>query len=116
MSVNIQKKVYKGMPVQVDIIKDGTLLATVEHVFTYEGEVFPLEVWNLSENKYGFYVLKEGRIIIKFFLINNIMYYQKNFPIINVILTAEDIDDALKICDEIFCDNNFSLILKCNLI
>ena len=55
MSVNIQKKVYKGMPVQVDIIKDGTLLATVEHVFTYEGEVFPLEVWNLSENKYGFY-------------------------------------------------------------
>lgn len=55
MSVNIQKKVYKGMPVQVDIIKDGTLLATVEHVFTYEGEVFPLEVWNLSENKYDFY-------------------------------------------------------------
>ena len=41
--------------VQVDIIKDGTLLATVEHVFTYEGEVFPLEVWNLSENKYDFY-------------------------------------------------------------
>ena len=55
MSVNIQKKVYKGMPVQVDIIKDGTLLATVEHVFTYEGEVFPLEAWNLSENKYLFY-------------------------------------------------------------
>lgn len=55
MSINIQKKVYKGMPVQVDIIKDGTLLATVEHVFTYEGEVFPLEVWNLSENKYDFY-------------------------------------------------------------
>ena len=70
----------------------------------------------IVENKCGFYVLKEGRIIIKFFLINNIMYYQKNFPIINVILTAEDIDDALKICDEIFCDNNFSLILKCNLI
>ena len=44
------------------------------------------------------------------------MYYQKNFHIINEILTAEDIDYALKICDEIFCDNNFSLILKCNLI
>lgn len=55
MSINIQKKVYKGMPVQVDIIKDGTLLATVEHVFTYEGEVFPLEAWNLSEDKYDFY-------------------------------------------------------------
>lgn len=70
----------------------------------------------IAENKYGFYVLKEGRIIIKFFLINNIMYYQKNFPIINMVLTAEDIDYALKRCDEIFCDNNFSLILKCNLI
>ena len=70
----------------------------------------------IIENKDDFCILKEGRIIIKFFLINNIMYYQKNFPIINVILTAEDIDDALKICDEIFCDNNFSLILKCNLI
>ena len=70
----------------------------------------------IVENKYGFYVLKEGRIIIKFFLINNIMYYQKNFPIINMVLTAEDIDNALKTCDEIFCDNNFSLFLKCNLI
>lgn len=68
------------------------------------------------ENKEGFCVLKEGRIIIKFFLINNIMYYQKNFPIINVVLTAENIDYALKTCDETFCDNNFSLILKCNLI
>lgn len=70
----------------------------------------------IVENKYGFYVLKEGRIIIKFFLINNIMYYQTNFPIINEILIAEDIDYALKTCDEIFCDNDFSLILKCNLI
>ena len=70
----------------------------------------------IIENKDDFYILKEGRIIIKFFLVNNIMYYQKNFHIINEILTAEDIDDALKICDEIFCDNNFSLILKCNLI
>lgn len=70
----------------------------------------------IVENKYGFCVLKEGRIIIKFFLTNNIIYYQKNFPIINMILTAEDIDNALKTCDEIFCDNNFSLILKCNLI
>lgn len=68
------------------------------------------------ENKEGFCVLKEGRIIIKFFLINNIIYYQKRFPIINVVSIAEDIDDALKTCDEIFCDNNFSLILKCNLI
>ena len=68
------------------------------------------------ENKEGFYVLKEGRIIIKFFLVNNIMYYQKNFPIINMVLTAEEIDDALKTCDEIFCDNDFSLILKCTLI
>ena len=70
----------------------------------------------IVENIYGFYVLKEGRIIIKFFLVNNIMYYQKNFHIINEILTVEDIDDVLKTCDEIFCDNNFSLILKCNLI
>lgn len=68
------------------------------------------------ENKEGFCVLKEDRIIIKFFLINNIIYYQKRFPIINVVSIAEDIDDALKTCDEIFCDNNFSLILKCNLI
>lgn len=68
------------------------------------------------ENKEGFCVLKEGRIIIKFFLMNNIMYYQKRFLINNVVLTAEDIDYALKTCDEIFCDNNFSLILKCNLI
>ena len=44
------------------------------------------------------------------------MYYQTNFPIISEILTVEDIDDALKTCDEIFCDNDFSLILKCNLI
>ena len=70
----------------------------------------------IIENKDDFCILKEGRIIIKFFLVNNIMYYQKNFHIINEILTAEDIDDALKTCDEIFCDNNFSLILKCNLI
>ena len=70
----------------------------------------------IIENKDDFCILKEGRIIIKFFLVNNIMYYQKNFHIINEILTEEDIDYALKICDEIFCDNNFSLILKCNLI
>lgn len=70
----------------------------------------------IAENKECFYVLKEGRIIIKFFLVNNIMYYKTKFPIINEILTAEDIDYALKTCDEIFCDNNFSLILKCNLI
>lgn len=68
------------------------------------------------ENKEGFCVLKEDRIIIKFFLMNNIMYYQKRFLINNVVLTAENIDYALKTCDEIFCDNNFSLILKCNLI
>jgi len=55
MSVNIQKKVYKGMPVYVDIIKDGTLLATIEHVFTHDGEVLPLEAWNLSESKFNFY-------------------------------------------------------------
>ena len=70
----------------------------------------------IIENKDDFCILKEGRIIIKFFLVNNIMYYQKNFHIINEILTAEDIDYALKICDEIFCDNDFSLILKCDLI
>lgn len=70
----------------------------------------------IAENKERFYVLKEGRIIIKFFLINNIIYYQKRFLINNEILTIEDIDYALKTCDEIFCDNNFSLILKCNLI
>jgi len=74
------------------------------------------ELANFYQNKDDFCILKEGRIIIKFFLVNNIMYYQKNFHIINEILTAEDIDYALKICDEIFCDNNFSLILKCNLI
>ena len=68
------------------------------------------------ENKEGFCILKEGRIIIKFFLANNIIYCQKKFPIVNVILTAEDIDNVLKACDEIFCDNDFSLILKCNLI
>lgn len=68
------------------------------------------------ENKEGFYVLKEGRIIIKFFLVNNTIYYQKKFLINNEILTVEDIDYALKTCGEIFCDNNFSLILKCNLI
>ena len=28
----------------------------------------------------------------------------------------EDIDYVLKTCGETFCDNNFSLILKCNLI
>ena len=44
------------------------------------------------------------------------MYYQTKSPIINEILIAEDIDYALKTCDEIFCDNDFSLILKCNLI
>ena len=70
----------------------------------------------IAENKEHFCVLKEGRIIIKFFLINNTIYYQKRFLINNEILTAEDIDDALKACDEIFCDNDFSLILKCNLI
>ena len=70
----------------------------------------------IAENKERFYVLKEGRIIIKFFLINNIIYYQKRFLINNEILTVEDVDRALKTCDEIFCDNNFSLILKCNLI
>ena len=70
----------------------------------------------IAENKERFYVLKEGRIIIKFFLINNIIYYQKRFLINNEILTVEDVDRALKMCDEIFCDNNFSLILKCNLI
>lgn len=70
----------------------------------------------IAKNKERFYVLKEGRIIIKFFLINNIIYYQKRFLINNEILTVEDIDYALKTCDEAFCDNNFSLILKCNLI
>ena len=70
----------------------------------------------IAENKEGFYVLKEGRIIIKFFLVNNTIYYQKRFLINNEILTVEDIDYALKTCGEIFCDNNFSLILKCNLI
>ena len=70
----------------------------------------------IAENKEHFYILKEGRIIIKFFLINNIIYYQKRFLINNEILTVEDIDYALKTCDETFCDNNFSLILKCNLI
>ena len=70
----------------------------------------------IVENKGYFCILKEGRIIIKFFLANNTMYYQTNFPIINVISTAENIDYALKACDEIFCDNDFSLILKCNLI
>ena len=39
----------------------------------------------------------------------NESYIKKNFG-------TEDIDYALKICDEIFCDNDFSLILKCNLI
>lgn len=70
----------------------------------------------IAENKEGFYVLKEGRIIIKFFLVNDTIYYQKGFLINNEILTIEDIDYALKTCNEIFCDNNFSLILKCNLI
>ena len=70
----------------------------------------------IAENKEYFCVLKEGRIIIKFFLANNKMYYQTNFPIINVVSTVENIDYALKTCDEIFCDNDFSLILKCNLI
>lgn len=44
------------------------------------------------------------------------MYYQTNISIIHVVSTMEHIDYALKTCDEIFCDNNFSLILKCNLI
>lgn len=70
----------------------------------------------IAENKECFYVLKEGRIIIKFFLVNNIMYYQTKLPIINVVSTVENIDYVLKTCSETFCDNNFSLILKCNLI
>ena len=69
-----------------------------------------------AENKELFYVLKEGRIIIKFFLVNNIIYYQTNLPIIHIVSTMEDIDYVLKTCGETFCDNNFSLILKCNLI
>lgn len=68
------------------------------------------------ENKEGFCVLKEGRIIIKFFLVNDIIYCQTNFSYCYKILTVEDVDCVLKMCDEIFCDNNFSLILKCNLI
>ena len=70
----------------------------------------------IAENKECFYVLKEGRIIIKFFLVNNIMYYQTKLPIIHTVSTVENIDYVLKTCDETFCDNNFSLILKCNLI
>lgn len=44
------------------------------------------------------------------------MYYQTKLSIIHVISTMEGIDYALKTCSETFCDNNFSLILKCNLI
>lgn len=44
------------------------------------------------------------------------MYYQTKLPIINVVSTVENIDYVLKTCSETFCDNNFSLILKCNLI
>ena len=69
-----------------------------------------------AENKEHFYVLKKGRIIIQFFLVNDIIYCQTNFSYCYKILTVEDVDRVLKICDEIFCDNNFSLILKCNLI
>lgn len=68
------------------------------------------------ENKKCFYVLKEGRIIIQFFLANDVICYQTNFILSNVIRTEEDVDCALKECDEIVCDNDFSLILKCNLI
>ena len=68
------------------------------------------------ENKECFYVLKKGRIIIQFFLVNDIIYCQTNLSYCYKILTVEDVDRVLKMCDEIFCDNNFSLILKCNLI
>lgn len=68
------------------------------------------------ENKECFYVLKKGRIIIQFFLVNDIIYCQTNFSYCYKILTVEDVDRVLKMCDEIFCDNDFSLILKCNLI
>lgn len=70
----------------------------------------------IAENKERFYVLKKGRIIIQFFLVNDIIYCQTNFSYCYKILTVEDVDRVLKMCDEIFCDNNFSLILKCNLI
>lgn len=68
------------------------------------------------ENKGCFYVLKEGRIIIQFFLVNDIIYCQTNLSYYYKILTVEDVDRVLKTCNETFCDNNFSLILKCNLI
>lgn len=68
------------------------------------------------ENKGCFYVLKDGRIIIQFFLVSGIIYYQTNFSYCCEILTVEDVDRTLKMCDETFCDNDFSLILKCNLI
>lgn len=70
----------------------------------------------IAENKEYFYVFKKGRIIIQFFLVNDIIYCKTNFSYCYKILTVEDVDRVLKMCDEIFCDNNFSLILKCNLI
>lgn len=70
----------------------------------------------IAENKEYFYVFKKGRIIIQFFLVNDIIYCKTNFSYCHKILTVEDVDRVLKKCDEIFCDNNFSLILKCNLI
>lgn len=63
-----------------------------------------------------FYVIKDSRAIIEFFLVNNMLYYETDRFIGSLIIAIKDIDYALGKCSETFCDNNFSLILKCNLI
>lgn len=63
-----------------------------------------------------FYIMKDCRPIIKFFLANDILYYETDRFIGGSIITIKDIDYALGKCSKTFCDNNFSLISKCNLI
>lgn len=70
----------------------------------------------IMEHGRRFNILWYDCLIMSFCFINNNLYYSTDTNESGEIKTIKDVDYALNKCDFYFCNKNFSLFFKCNLI